>query len=230
MEWLKRGYNEHMGTNKSYSMKARPIGRYASALEASWALHLRSMCESVQYSGAIRQSFDFLVESGGRKLAVEIKPQFKNDHSAESDSAGIPDIVYEAAARSYRKQVEHVCHHGLTATLIACGFPESARWYLVLCESDDRRYRHRHMRRSKLWSDDIHSRSGSDYTIYVLDTVPPFGGHLLEWLQHAVDLECMHYVNVVDPRPLVRTAMRSISDKQKKKLQNRARQAIRNKD
>lgn len=219
-----------MGAKKTYSLKARPVGQYASALEASWALHLRSMCDSVEYSGATRQSFDFLVESGGRKLAVEIKPRLNNDRSAEADEFGISNIVYAAASRTYRKQVEQISHHGLTATLIASGYPESAQWYLVLCESDDRRYRHRHMRRSKLWGDDIHSRSSSDYTIYVMDSAPAFGGHLMDWLCHAIDLNSMNYVNMIDPKPLASTAMRVVSDKQKKKLQNRARQAARNRD
>ncbi len=216
-----------MGNENTYSLKARPIGRYASALEASWALHLRSMCDVVEYSGADRQSFDFLVESGGRKLAVEIKPQLNNDHSADTDDLGIPDIIYAAAARIYRRQVEHTCRRGLTATLIASGYPESAQWYLVLCESDDRRYRHRHMRRSKLWNHSIHSRSASDYTIYVMDSEPVFGGNLLEWLCHTVSSEQVTFINMFDPRPLAQSAQRVIDEKQKKKLQNRARQAAR---
>ncbi len=216
-----------MSANKTYSIKARPVGQYASTLEASWALHLRSMCDSVAYSGATNQSFDFLVESGGRQLAVEIKPQLNDDNSAELDDFGIPDIVYAAASRTYRKQVEHTSRHGLTATLIASGYPETAQWYLVLCESEDRRYRHRNMRRSKLWSDDIHTRSISDYTIYVMDSEPVFGGHLLEWLSHAIDLDRMQHVDIIDPKPLARRAKRVVSDKQKKKLQNRARQAAR---
>lgn len=214
-----------MSAQSSYTIKARPIGQYASTLEASWALHLRSMCDSVEYCGAVNQSFDFLVVSGGRRLAVEIKPQINGDRSGEKDDVGIPDIIYEAAARAYRKQVELVSHHGLTATLIASGYPEAALWYLVLCESDDRRYRHRNMRRSKLWSDSIYSRSGSDYTIYVMDSVPEFGGHLLHWLRRAINLDNMTYVNVIDPVPLSRKATRLLSDKQKKKLKNRARQA-----
>jgi hypothetical protein len=187
------------------------------------------MCDSVEYSGATRQSFDFLVESGGRNLAVEIKPQLNNDHSGEYDALGIPDIVYAAAARTYRKQVEQTSHRGLTATLIASGYPENAQWYLVLCEADDRRYRHRHMRRSKLWGDNIHSRSGSDYTIYVMNSAPAFGGSLLDWLGQANKLDSLRYVNVVDPRPLTRPARQQLSKKQKRKLKNRARQVARSK-
>lgn len=214
-----------MVASENYTIEARPVGQYASTLEASWALHLRSMCDSVEYSGANYQSFDFLVTSGGRRLAVEIKPQINGDVSGEQDDFGIPDIIYQAASRAYRKQVELVSHHGLTATVIASGYPEVAKWYLVLCESDDRRYRHRHMRRSKLWSNNIYSRSGSDYTIYIMDTAPEFGGHLLHWLSRAIDIDCMNYVNVIDPVPLSKTATRLISDKQKKKLKNRAKQA-----
>lgn len=216
-----------MKQNKHYSIRPRPVGQYASALEASWALHLRSMCESVEYTGATSKSFDFLVTTGDRVIAVEVKPQLNNDDSGASDKHGIPDIVYSAASRSYRKQVEQTSRRGLIATLIATGYPESAKWYLVLCESEDRRYRHRHMRGSKRWGDDINTRSLSDYTIYVLDSAPQFGEHLLEWVTHAVNVFMLVHVDVVDPKPLDHRAQQLVSDKQKRKLQNRARQAAR---
>ncbi len=216
-----------MKQDKHYSIRPRPVGQYASALEASWALHLRSMCESVEYTGATSKSFDFVVTTGDRQIAVEVKPQLNNDESAAADRQGIPDIVYSAAARSYRKQSEQISRRGLVATLIATGYPESAKWFLVLCESEDRRYRHRHMRGSKQWGDDINTRSLSDYTIYVLHSAPGFGECLLEWVIQALDVVVLTHVDVIDPRPLQQRAQHVVSDKQKRKLQNRARQAVR---
>ncbi|OED39563.1 hypothetical protein AB833_14920 [Chromatiales bacterium (ex Bugula neritina AB1)] len=213
-------------TNEShYSLKPRRVGQYASTLEASWALHLRSMCEVVEYAGACYESFDFLVESDGRKIAVEIKPQLNDDTSAEDDRWGIPDIVYQAASRAYRKQCEQISLHGLVVTLIATGYPEDAKWFLVLSEVDDRRYRHRHLRGSKLISDDINIRSLSDYTIYSLSGAPEFGGCLSKWITAAVNQNDVASVDIHDPQPLEARAQSTVSDKRKRKLANRARQA-----
>ncbi len=214
-----------MTDDKHYSMKPRPVGRYASTLEASWALHLRSMCESVDYAGADCESFDFLVESGNRKIAVEIKPQLNDDTSADRDQFGIPDIVYQAASRAYRKQCEQISHHGLVVTLIATGYPEDAKWFLVLSEVDDPRFRHRHRRGSKRICDDINIRSLSDYTIYSLTGAPEFGGQLSDWVAFAVNQPDVVSVDIRDPQPLEARAQSTITEKQQRKLANRARQA-----
>jgi len=215
-----------MTTGSHYSIRPRRVGKYASTLEASWALHLRPMCDSIEYVGATHSSYDFLVVSAGREIAVEIKPQLNNDDSAQKDRNGIPTIVYEAAARAYQKQVEQTCIHGLVVTLIATGYPEMAKWFLVLSEADDPRFRHRHMRNSKLVFDDINIRSLSDYTIYVLDGAPEINETLADWITTAVN-RCSKSVDITDYRQLDQRAHRPISDKQKKKLEARARQAAR---
>ena len=215
-----------MTTGSYYSIRPRRIGRYASTLEASWALHLRPMCDRIEYVGATLSSYDFLVVSAGREVAVEIKPQLNDDNSAQQDRNGIPTIVYEAAARAYQKQVEQTSIHGLVVTLIATGYPETAKWFLVLCEADDPRYRHRHMRNSKRVFDDINIRSLSDYTIYVLDGGPEIGDQLAAWITTAVN-QCTKSVDITDYRQLSERAQRPLSEKQKRKLVNRARQAER---
>ena len=220
------GYGISSMTNEThYSIKPRRVGQYASTLEASWALHLRSMCESVEYAGASCESFDFLVESEGRKIAVEIKPQLNNDTSADEDRWNIPDIVYEAASRAYRKQCEQISHHGLVVTLIATGYPEDSKWFLVLSEVEDRRFRHRHLRGSKRISDDINIRSLSDYTIYSLKGAPEFGGQLSGWISIAVNQDEVASVDIRDPQPLEARAQSSVTEKRRRKLENRARQA-----
>ena len=74
-----------MTTGSYYSIRPRRIGKYASTLEASWALHLRPMCDRIDYVGATLSSYDFLVVSAGREIAVEIKPQLNDDNSAQQD-------------------------------------------------------------------------------------------------------------------------------------------------
>lgn len=215
-----------MTTGSYYSIRPRRIGKYASTLEASWALHLRPMCDAIDYVGATHSSYDFLVHSAGREIAVEIKPQLNNDESALKDRYGIPTIVYEAAARAYQKQVEQTSIHGLVVTLIATGYPETARWFLVLSEADDPRFRHRHMRHSKRVFEDINIRSLSDYTIYVLEGAPEINERLADWITTAVN-QCTKSVDITDYRQLPERAQRPLSDKQKRKLENRARQAER---
>ncbi len=215
-----------MTTGSHYSIRPRRIGKYASTLEASWALHLRPMCDAIEYVGATHSSYDFLVNSAGREIALEIKPQLNNDDSAQKDRNGIPTIVYEAAARAYQKQVEQTSIHGLVVTLIATGYPESAKWFLVLCEADDPRFRHRHMRNSKRVFNDINIRSLSDYTIYVLDGCPEIGDRLADWITTAVN-QCKKSVDITDYRQLSERAQSPLSEKQRKKLENRARQAER---
>lgn len=215
-----------MTTGSHYSIRPRRVGKYASTLEASWALHLRPMCDTIDYVGATHSSFDFLVTSAGREIAVEIKPQLNNDDSARKDRNGIPTIVYEAAARAYQKQVEQTCIHGLVTTLIATGYPETAKWFLVLSEADDPRFRHRHMRNSKRVFDDINIRSLSDYTIYVLDGAPEINDRLADWIAMALS-QCSRSMDITDYRQLSERAQRPLSDKQRRKLENRARQAER---
>ena len=215
-----------MSTGSYYSIRPRRIGKYASTLEASWALHLRPMCDDIEYVGAPHSSCDFVVTSAGREIAVEIKPQLNNDDSAEKDHYGIPTIVYEAAARAYQKQVERTSIHGLVITLIATGYPETARWFLVLSEADDPRFRHRHMRHSKRVFDDINIRSMSDYTIYVLDGSPELGDQLADWITTAVN-QCTRSVDITYYHELTERAQSPLSEKQKKKLEKRARQAER---
>ena len=111
-------------------------------------------------------------------------------------------------------------------TLIATGYPETAKWFLVLCEADDPRFRHRHMRNSKRVFDDINIRSLSDYTIYVLDGGPEIGDQLADWITTAVN-QCTKSVDITDYRQLSERAQRPLSEKQKKKLDNRAKQAER---
>jgi hypothetical protein len=70
-----------MSTGSYYSIRPRRIGKYASTLEASWALHLRPMCDDIEYVGATHSSCDFVVTSAGREIAVEIKPQRAGYHT-----------------------------------------------------------------------------------------------------------------------------------------------------
>jgi len=82
------------------------------------------------------------------------------------------------------------------------------------------------MRNSKLVFDDINIRSLSDYTIYVLDGAPEINETLADWITTAVN-RCSKSVDITDYRQLDQRAHRPISDKQKKKLEARARQAAR---
>jgi hypothetical protein len=82
------------------------------------------------------------------------------------------------------------------------------------------------MRNSKRVFDDINIRSLSDYTIYVLDGAPEINDTLADWIALAVN-QCTRSMDITDYRQLSERAQRPLSDKQKRKLENRARQAER---
>ena len=136
-----------------YSIAAKPVGPYASQLEASWAWQFAAWGLTARYVGDVVRHFDFALHVGQALVAVEVKPGdreqvtgYRGKHPVPCPLSPVPSslspvtsFVDEAIRRFARMRVARRLYDwSLPAgrvpedrLLLVAGEPAAAEWWFA---------------------------------------------------------------------------------------------------